>query len=263
MKARQASWFVREVRKRHAAEPGKPIRFDVALGDELAACSRAHATLIQNPGGKLIPWALSKREHPANKALVRVAFLGPEMPRPVRIVRGPRLSKGATPQSVNADSEKKLTALCKQYGPAYHIRMRPAVGMKRQDNGWDFEVWRGEDWAVVGTAALYTSEIPGALNQSQSRQAAIQYLSPLADRFRAIVRSNRQNAGIDKGGRGYIQYGDLVALLKKHKAEGLSYSEAEIAIARDELPRNYSHYKIRARISRREKMPAVDYYATL
>lgn len=263
MKARQASWFVREVRKRHAAEPGKPIRFDVALGDELAACSRAHATLIQNPGGKLIPWALSRREHPANKALVRVAFLGPEMPRPERIVRGPRLGKGATPQSVNADSEKKLTALCKQYGPAYHIRMRAAVGFKRHDNGWDFEVWRGEDWAKVGTAALYPSEIPGALNQSQSRQAAIQYLAPLADKFRDIVRRNRRIAR--KGGKSTARRTDseIAQAFTNYKARNPSHSYSTAAANVGAALGYMNTNKLGERIGRMAGTTPAKWFATL
>ena len=76
--------------------------------------------------------------------------------------------------------------------------------------------------------------------------------------------TNTESGGGDAGNRGYIAYPELLDLLKKHKAAGLDYSEAEKAIAREKLPRNYSHYKIRDRIERREKVKrAADFYATL
>ena len=281
-KTRSAAWFLREVRKSIKADPSKPVRFDVAE-IEMPAVNAAYRKLVFD-GGELVPWMMGKTESPpppprhiregeqpkAGAAyrkpsyFARVAFIGPNVFSPVKIIRGTPARRYKGPQEAMEAWGARLDKLRGEYAPEHHVEGRPVLTKRPRDDRMDFEVWRGEDWLARRYATLYPAEIARLLEAGEGARYAVRMMEPHYKRRMQIKRQNKVNASKDTGGRGYIRYDELLGLLKKHKAAGLDYSEAEKAIAREKLPRNYSHYKIRDRIERREKVKrAADFYATL
>ena len=281
-KPRSAEWFIREIRKQYAVNPGKPIRFDVD-DRERKAVNAAYRQLVFDRGN-MIQWLkgisepppppprhisegkLPKRKDVSPKTPLRwrVSFIGPNVFAPAKVIRGTPAKHYKGPREAMEAWCERLDKLRNEFSPEYHIEGRHIMTRRYGDDRMDYEVWRGEDWLSRRYATLYPAEIARLLESGEGLKFAVKMMEPDAARGRAVVKRNRKNASMDAGGRGYIPYAELMALLKTFKAAGLTYPEAEMKIASDKLPRNYSHYKIRARIERHEKVKhAQDFYATL
>ena len=281
-KPRSAEWFIREIRKQYAVNPGKPIRFDVD-DRERKAVNAAYRQLVFDRGN-MIQWLkgisepppppprhisegkLPKRKdvYPKTPLRWRVSFIGPNVFAPAKVIRGTPAKHYKGPREAMEAWCERLDKLRNEFSPEYHIEGRHIMTRRYGDDRMDYEVWRGEDWLSRRYATLYPAEIARLLESGEGLKFAVKMMEPDAARGRAVVKRNRKNASMDAGGRGYIPYAELMALLKTFKAAGLTYPEAEMKIASDKLPRNYSHYKIRARIERHEKVKhAQDFYATL
>ena len=89
---RTSAWFLREVRKQVKVNPNRPVRFDVDWQGELREVQKAATELRRiDSSGRPGQWSLAFSEHPdkSNYKLKRIAFLGPDAPRPIRIINGP------------------------------------------------------------------------------------------------------------------------------------------------------------------------------
>lgn len=281
-KQRSAEWFLREIRKSIKADPMRPIRFEVDE-IEMKAVHAAYVNLCFS-GANLIPWHFGQTEPPPppprhireNERVQRkdrfpntplrwrVSFIGPNVFAPAKVIRGTPAKHYKGPREAMEAWCERLDKLRNEFSPEYHVEGRHIMTRRYGDDRMDYEVWRGEDWLSRRYATLYPAEIARLLESGEGLKFAVKMMEPDAARGRAVVKRNRKNASMDAGGRGYIPYAELMALLKTFKAAGLTYPEAEMKIASDKLPRNYSHYKIRARIERHEKVKhAQDFYATL
>lgn len=89
---RTSAWFLRELRKQVKTEPNRPVRFDVDWECELKEVQKAATELRRiDASGRPGQWSLAFSEHPdrSKHKIRRVAFLGPDAPRPIRIINGP------------------------------------------------------------------------------------------------------------------------------------------------------------------------------
>lgn len=213
---RTASWFLREVRKAIKADPSKPVRFDVAES-EMQAVNAAYRKLIFD-GGKLIPWMMGKTEPPPppprhireneplqRKAVspnpscfLRVAFLGPNVYTPAKIIRGTPAKRYKGPQEAMEAWSARLDELRTEYIPDFHVEGRYKVTVRPGDDRMDYEVWRGEDWLARRYCTLYSAEIVRLLESGDGNKYAVELMRPAYDAHRKWT--SQRAAGSIAGG---------------------------------------------------------------
>ena len=108
---RTSAWFLREVRKQVKVEPNRPVRFDVDWeGDELKEVQKAATALRRiDSSGRPGQWSLVFSEHPdkSKHKLKRIAFLGPDKPRPIKYIKGPTMGPYKADEPARPAAEQK------------------------------------------------------------------------------------------------------------------------------------------------------------
>lgn len=134
MMKRTSAWFLREVRKQVKVNPNRPVRFDVDWQGELREVQKAATELRRiDSSGRPGQWSLAFSEHPdkSNYKLKRIAFLGPDAPRPIRIINGP-------PIRANKKDELAIkAALCEPERPLQKTSY--AEKQRRRKQALEFE----------------------------------------------------------------------------------------------------------------------------
>ena len=84
---RSAKWFLSEFRKQVKEYPRLPVRFDIDIKREGKAANDAREELQRTPG----QWTVTYGAYPnkRNPGMLRVAFIGPDRPQPIKIIRIP------------------------------------------------------------------------------------------------------------------------------------------------------------------------------
>ena len=267
-----------KIRRHFKNIPTTPIRFEVDdPSDDERAITTAVLKLcrVKSVGDDYLglPLRIGRAEIPMRngrhklRLAVYVSILNP-----IKIERGPRRSihpedheliceyNGEPATRSEIPMLKQRDKLKNKYGPSHH------VSVLENEEGYIFEIWRGEDWLDEQSAALYPAEVANKIDEAFYSRHEAEMNKPFLDKYLANVRTNRVNASKDTGNRGYVPYNELVRQLTEHKKAGLTYEEAEVEVTRDarnKLPRHYSHYRIRERIQRHEHKAAQDFYATL
>ena len=246
-KPRSAEWFIREIQKQCAAAPGKPIRFD-ANDREMKAVGAAYRKLIFK-GGKMVPWLKvisepppppprhireggplkRKAATPKTPRIWRVAFIGPNVFAPAKVIRGTRARRYKGPQEAMEAWCTRLDKLRGEYSPEHHVEGRHILTMRPGDDRMDYEIWRGEDWLARRYATLYPAEIARLLESGEGLKFAVKIMEPdakygiKAKQARAKGQENAAKA------RELAPLSDIVHRFRCYKRDnpGALYQDAE------------------------------------
>lgn len=105
---RSAKWFLRETRRQVKANPLLPVRFDIDVKREGKAVNEAREELQRTPG----QWTMAYGAYPDKRrpGMMRVAFIGPDRPQPIKIIRIPavRADKQAVAGHVAALTQSRF-----------------------------------------------------------------------------------------------------------------------------------------------------------
>ncbi len=280
-KTRSTAWFIREIQKQYASDPGKPIRFDVAE-IEMPAVNAAYRKLVFD-GGELVPWMMGKTESPpppprhiregeqpkAGAAyrkpsyFARVAFIGPNVFSPVKIIRGTPARRYKGPQEAMEAWGARLDKLRGEYAPEHHVEGRPVLTKRPRDDRMDFEVWRGEDWLARRYATLYPAEIARLLEAGEGARYAVKMMEPEAAEGRRWKRDREAGAKAGGKARAIATLPEIIQAFKEYKRDFPedNYQIAEGGVA-DQL--GYGSPRcIGKRIRRCTGRPAAQWYAGL
>lgn len=247
-KPRSAEWFIREIRKQYAVNPGKPIRFDVD-DRERKAVNAAYRQLVFERE-KMVPWLKGISEPPPppprhireneplrEKAVSpktplrwRVAFIGPNVFTPRQVIRGTPARRYKGPEEAMEAWCARLDKLRVEYSPEHHVEGRHILTMRPGDDRMDYEVWPGGDWLAKRYATLHPAEIARLLESGEGMKFAVKMMEPDAKLGRQWKQARAK--GARSGGEATAQHtnAEILTALKEYKARNPqkhSYSVAE------------------------------------
>ena len=282
-KPRSAEWFIRETRKQYAANPGKPIRFEVA-DREMKAVNAAYCKLVFDRGN-MIQWLkgisepppppprhisegkLPKRKDVSPKTPLRwrVSFIGPNVFAPAKVIRGTPARRYKGPREAMEAWCARLDKLRGEYSPEHHVEGRSILTKCPGDDRMDYEVWRGEDWLARRYATLYPAEIVRLLESRDGLKFAVTWMEPDAKLGRQWRRARAE--GSKNGGkkRALAALPEIVGHFQRYKRDnqGALYQDAEGAIAEALGYSEKSPRSLGKLIHRRLGQPAAKWYAAL
>ena len=282
-KPRSAEWFIRETRKQYAANPGKPIRFEVD-DREMKAVNAAYSKLVFNREN-MVPWLKGISEPPPppprhireNEPLrenvvspktplrLRVVFIGPNVFTPRQVIRGTPARRYKGPEEAMGAWCARLDKLRGEFAPEHHVEGRNIVTMRPGEDRMDYEVWRGEDWLAKRYATLYPAEIARLLESGEGLKFAVKMMEPdakLGRQWRRFRAEGSKNGGKK---RALATLPEIAGHFRRYKRDnpGALYQDAEGAIAEvlgysEKSPRSLGKL-----IHRRFGLPAAKWYAAL